>query len=120
MSLYQCDKCGVIENTALGRYHSRNVTGIWKDEDMGQALCSECGPKTYKSGEPTEYGEWHGRFEKKFYPVGTMETDEVGNIRAKRTQHAEQVKHSAFCQYGENEACPACSTQDITSEGDKK
>ena len=28
-------------------------------------ICSECGPEKYKDGEPTEYGNWHGRFDKK-------------------------------------------------------
>lgn len=83
MSLYQCDNCGVIENTALGFYHSRGVKDWWPEQYVDKKLCSECGPPTFKSGEPTEYGRWHGRFKKKFYPIGTMETDDEGNIRKK-------------------------------------
>lgn len=80
MSLYQCEECGCIENTACGHYHCRGVKDLSTDP---RALCSVCGPKTYPNGEPTEYGEWHGRFERKFYPKGTLETDKVGNIKIK-------------------------------------
>lgn len=47
MSLYVCEECGSVENTALSNYHARNVEGD------GRALCSACDP---------DIGEWHGRF----------------------------------------------------------
>lgn len=84
MSLYQCEKCGCIENTALGWYHCRHTD--WckvSAEDKGKALCSECGPKEHSDGTPTEYGKWHGRFEKKVYPLDTLYTDKEGNVRRK-------------------------------------
>lgn len=86
MSLYQCEKCGVIENTALGFYHTRNWVGTYPKEFNGKKLCSECGPANYNDGSKTNWGEWHCMFEKKFYPIGTMETDEQGNIRKTTTQ----------------------------------
>lgn len=46
MSVYICEKCGCIENTALGGYW-RNVAN--KEPPM----CSECNT-----------GKWHGEFEK--------------------------------------------------------
>ena len=47
MSLFTCQKCQTIENTALGQY--------WTAKEK---LCSECA-----------FGKWHGRFEKeKFDP----------------------------------------------------
>jgi len=42
MSLFVCEKCNAIENTALGKF--------WAEDEK---LCSECG-----------FGKWHGRFEK--------------------------------------------------------
>ena len=62
MSLFVCDKCHCIENTALGRYWSRNLEGV---RERGKALCSECAPITFKSGEKTpKGGKWHNRFPK--------------------------------------------------------
>jgi hypothetical protein len=48
MSLFKCEKCGCIENTALCRY--------WFREKGSPALCSECDPKI---------GKWHGLFKKR-------------------------------------------------------
>lgn len=79
MSLYQCQKCGAVENTALGHYHSRGTS--WLPEK--RALCSECGPTEFSDGTPTEYGKWHGRFEKKCYPLDSLYTDSEGNVRRK-------------------------------------
>lgn len=48
MPLFNCSKCGVIENTALGAY--------WYNRAKGKlVLCSEC-----------DTGSWHGRFDKSF------------------------------------------------------
>ncbi len=83
VSLYQCEKCGCVENTALGFYHSRTLSDLWPSEYTGKALCSECGPTKYRSGEPAQYGKWHGKFPKKVYPLDSLYTDDVGNIRRK-------------------------------------
>lgn len=46
MPLFNCSRCGVIENTALGAY--------WYERMKGEpVLCSECST-----------GTWHGRFPK--------------------------------------------------------
>jgi len=49
MSLYCCETCGCIENTACANYWSRRI-------DKLPLLCSECDPNI---------GKWHGRFEKR-------------------------------------------------------
>jgi hypothetical protein len=49
MSLFVCEECRVIENTATSRF--------WFRGD-GKALCSQCDPET---------GKWHGMFPRKQY-----------------------------------------------------
>lgn len=49
MSLFKCEKCGCIENTAVSNY----VINFYKKKPI---LCSECDP---------EIGKWHGEFEKR-------------------------------------------------------
>jgi hypothetical protein len=49
MSIFRCEQCGCIENTATSSYWFRSEN---KDK---RALCSECDPET---------GKWHGRFPK--------------------------------------------------------
>lgn len=49
MPLFICEKCGCVDNTALGLY--------WIDWfDKKPILCAECHPKI---------GKWHGKFAKK-------------------------------------------------------
>jgi len=50
MSIFQCEQCGCVENTAPSGYWQRLMT-----DPPGPALCSECDP---------EIGKWHGMFEK--------------------------------------------------------
>ena len=82
MSLYQCEKCGCCENTAVGWYWWTKEAG---PEFEDKKLCSACGPKTFIDGSPTGVGQWHGKFERIFYPLGTMETDSNGNLKPKDT-----------------------------------
>lgn len=73
MPLFVCDKCGCIDNTALGFYWAKDVDGMWKDGELqGLALCSECAPKEYSDGGKTRFGKWHGKFTKKKWD-GKME-----------------------------------------------
>lgn len=51
MSLFVCDECGSVENTALSRRWLRTVTTGCKVER--KALCSGCNP---------DIGVWHDRF----------------------------------------------------------
>jgi hypothetical protein len=77
VSLFQCDKCGVIENTActFGYIGGYSDEGWQADERLKRGLavrgkyCSKCFD-----------GEWHGRFPQRFYEVGKLHTDNHGNI----------------------------------------
>ena len=51
MSLYHCEVCGCIENTATSNYWQT----CGKGKEHLPKLCSECDP---------EIGKWHGRFPK--------------------------------------------------------
>jgi len=73
VSLFVCEECGCVENTALGHWWSRNET-VWPEE-YRRALCSEHGPPTYPSGQSTKFGEWHGRFPQEMAETG----DKVNN-----------------------------------------
>ncbi len=63
MSLFVCEECGCIENTALSRFWVRK-TDLGPND--GRALCSECDPETR---------EWHGRFPKRLYDPETDSPD---------------------------------------------
>lgn len=47
MSLFVCDECGSVDNTALTNFWLRKQENV-----EGRALCSACGPR----------GRWHGCF----------------------------------------------------------
>lgn len=73
MPLFVCEKCGVIENTALSTYWSRNLLKPEKwDEEIrpyhGKALCSECVRyEPIGNGNLRAVpGEWHGQFPKQY------------------------------------------------------
>jgi hypothetical protein len=66
MSLFVCDKCGCIDNTATGYYWTKNRTDMFSDKSLiGKGFCSECAPTHYSDGSKTEYGKWHNRFPKR-------------------------------------------------------
>jgi len=75
MSLYQCERCGGRENTALTDYH-------WNKMKGEPLLCSEC-----------ETGTWHGRFEKLILPKGMFITNHKGNLAHKETGDTELKKY---------------------------
>jgi len=54
MPIFECTKCGCIENTACSNYWEQKcpIDG----GDSKPFLCSECDP---------EIGKWHGMFEKR-------------------------------------------------------
>lgn len=65
MPLFVCDNCHCVENTVFGRYWSKDMKDLWSEDNLGQALCSECAPITFKSGKKSIYnGKWHGEFTK--------------------------------------------------------
>lgn len=76
MSLYQCPKCGVRENTVTGYYYS----AILNDE---HPICSEC-----------HSGEWHGIFPKLMLPKGEFKTNAVGNLEHIDTGDTEVEKYA--------------------------
>lgn len=68
MGLFVCDKCGCVENTALGRYWSKDFSDMWEKDNEGLALCSECAPLYFADGSRTRYmHQWHEKFEKKLW-----------------------------------------------------
>lgn len=88
MSLFQCDNCGCVENTALS---SQGFVGIFEDffdwtyapERRGMKLCSACGPTHYSDGQLTKYGKWHNVFSREYLPAGMFETNAKGNLSHK-------------------------------------
>lgn len=82
MSLFQCEKCGCIENTALGWYNWNRGAG---DDYDGKKLCSACGPSKLLDGSKTEFGKWHEKFKRVFHFLGTVYTDKNGCARSKYT-----------------------------------
>lgn len=85
MSLYQCEKCGCAENTACGWYHYP-VSKNWKYKTSEPLLCSACAPTKLDDDSPTGFaGKWHGFFERHFYPLGILITNEKGNLQHKDT-----------------------------------
>lgn len=77
MPLFRCDKCGCVENTALGFYWTRNERELWAAEFIGRKLCSEHAPTTFRDGSPNDdAGKWHGRFPKR--PATGMLVDQEG------------------------------------------
>lgn len=99
MSLYQCEKCGCVENTALGLSKCissfRNTPFCWTgmEELEGSALCSLCAPKKYRDGTPTKFGEWHNVFERTMLPLGMFKTNEVGNLEHIETGETDYRKY---------------------------
>lgn len=85
MSLFQCQHCGCCENTALSCQGCNGYAVSffdWADfEDRkGKKLCSACAPTKYRDGKPTEFGKWHGEFDRIFLPLGMFKTDRQGNL----------------------------------------
>jgi hypothetical protein len=83
MSLFQCQRCGCAENTALssqGMAWPENFDWTGIEDRKGLKLCSACGPTKYSDGTATEYGKWHGRFVRTFLPLGMFRTNKGGNL----------------------------------------
>lgn len=99
MSLFQCGKCGCVDNTATSNFGARwkwtnkdetgdmlaKVAGYNSFEEAPDELCCVCSPIYFneKGGyefNPLERYKWHGQFERQFWPVGTLKTNHEGNI----------------------------------------
>lgn len=88
MSLFQCENCGCVENTALSMQGFKGFEK-WFDwagiEDRkGKKICSACGP---------EFREWHGKFKRVFLPLGMFKTNRVGNLEHIETGEEDYRKH---------------------------
>ena len=57
MSIFRCEQCGCVENTAVSNYISRKYPYSASGDALPSlpALCSECDPAI---------GKWHGMFPK--------------------------------------------------------
>lgn len=73
MPLFVCEKCGVIENTALSTYWSRRLLKpeVWDEEIRpyyGKCLCSECVRyERIGNGKLKAIpGKWHDQFPKHY------------------------------------------------------
>lgn len=73
MPLFVCDKCGCVENTALGHYWTKGFKEF-KNTEWENALCSECTPLTFPNGEKSgAKGKWHDKFPKEKYKPGKID-----------------------------------------------
>ena len=84
MSLFQCECCGCVENTALSLQGTKGIadwfdwTGI--EDRRGLLLCSACGPTKNDDGSPTKLGKWHCEFKRTFLPMSQFKTNREGNL----------------------------------------
>ncbi len=84
MSLYQCEVCGCVENTALSFQGVKPIaddfdfTGI--DDRKNKLLCSECSPPKFSDGTLTGLGNWHGKFRRLILPLGMFKTNRDGDL----------------------------------------
>ena len=98
MSLFQCENCGCVENTACASQGFKMMaeyfdwSGIENRE--GKLLCSVCGPTKYSDGTKTEFGVWHNRFDRKFLPKGKFKTNHQGNLEHIETGSVDYNKYA--------------------------
>lgn len=92
MSLFQCENCGCVENTALSSQGHAGIFAEFFDWSKiphleGKRVCSACGPTHYKDGSPSAYGggRWHEKFDRVYLPKGMFITNRVGNLEHKET-----------------------------------
>lgn len=106
MSLFQCERCGCCENTALAHQGFNGYVETFYDwtgfEDRkGKRLCSACGPTRYADGGPTDAGSWHGKFERVYLPLGQFRTNGHGNLAHIKTG-SEDFRAYAISKSGES------------------
>jgi hypothetical protein len=97
MSLFQCENCGCVENTALSSQCTKWMPEVfdWEGiEDLeGKALCCVCAPKKFSDGNPTKFGKWHNHFPRMFLSKGEWETNKEGNLSHKKTGETDFEKY---------------------------
>ncbi len=89
MSLFQCDECGCMENTALSHQGFAMLQECfdWTNIEnlKGKSLCIACGPTKYSDGKSTGCGTWHNKFKRMYLPKGMFITNRKGNLEHKLT-----------------------------------
>lgn len=97
MSLFQCENCGCVENTACSWQGHSAMTDCfdWSGyyDLKGKKLCSVCGPDTFADGEPSGSGKWHNRFRRTFLPKGMFKTNREGNLEHVETGETDYTKY---------------------------
>lgn len=98
MSLFQCEECGCVDNSATSMFNVRNNKRLTPEEFLGRELCCVCGPQTFASGEPISKinGEWHNLFERTFLPKGEWVEDGTGDLTHKDTGETDYLQHEIF------------------------
>lgn len=97
MSLFQCENCGCVENTALSCQGIKPVAKWFNwdgiEDRRGLLLCSACAPTLDSDKAKTEFGEWHGQFERVYLPKGMFRTADNGNLEHVETGEQDYRKH---------------------------
>lgn len=83
MSLFQCEACGCVENTALCNYH-------WRKLKQMPLVCSACDTDKDIGGE----GKWHGDWERVYLPKGMFVTNREGNLAHKENGDTDFRKYA--------------------------
>ena len=89
MSLFQCEVCGCVENTALSyqgcALMADSFNWDYAPDREGKLVCSACGPVKFAKGQPTKLGKWHDQFDRHYLPKGQFETNNRGDLVLKGT-----------------------------------
>lgn len=91
MSLYVCDRCHSIENSALGMFNRACAHKRWFGDAIveGEKLCSACMPSHFADGSVcTKGGGWHGEFDRE---LATIEWIKAQSDGFRMTAGAESV-----------------------------
>lgn len=97
MSLFQCENCGCVENTALScqgiKPMAKHFDWAGIEERRGMLLCSACAPTLHKDKTPTEFGKWHDSFPRRYLPRGMFKTASNGNLEHIETGEQDYRKY---------------------------
>ena len=101
MSLFQCENCGCVENTAVSmqgfKYTPDWFCWDYNPKLKGKLLCSACGPAKHSDGTESEFGQWHDVFDRKYLPMGMFKTNRVGNLVHIETGEEDYTMHVTKC-----------------------
>ncbi len=98
MSLFQCENCGCVENTACSFQGIKpmadefDFSGMEERKDM--LLCSACAPSRFIDDDiENGMGVWHGEFDRIFLPKGMFKTNSAGNLEHTETGEENYSKY---------------------------